>query len=162
MSEQLNRKRIDHLFSADIDLACWGFYPAVSGGVRVNTTVKSGKVFGPNGITGEVLPSGAVGALLRYNGVFELEGRITLKLFDGTLVYLPYDGRADFCKPEACKAFAAGALTAPLNTYMAVYLESTDARIDKLFAFAVGRLDDAREPTKLMIDVYDFECLPLE
>lgn len=161
MSEQLNKKKIEHLFSADIELQCWGFYPSVSGGVRVNSTVKGGEVFNAKGITGEVLPGGDVGALLRYNGVFELEGRLTFKLSDGTLIYLPYDGRADFCKSEECKDFAEGKLTAPLNTYMAVYLESTDPVIDKKFAFAVGRLDDAKAPTKLMVDVYEFECLPM-
>lgn len=161
MAEQLNKTHIAHLFSADIDLECWGFYPSVSGGVRVNTTVKGGDVFGPDGLTGKVLAGGDVGALLRYNGVFELEGRITFKLADGTLVYLPYDGRADFCTPEECTAFANGDITAPLNTYMAVYLESTDAKIDKFFAFAVGRIDDAKAPTKLMIDIYEFACLPM-
>lgn len=161
MSEQLNRKKIEHLFSADIDLQSWGVYPAVSGGVRVNSTVKGGEVFDAKGLTGEVLPGGIVGALLRYNGVFELEGRITFRLADGTLVYLPYDGRADFCKPEECKAFSEGKLTAPMSTYMAVYLESTDPIIDKMFAFAVGRLDDARTPSKLMVDIYEFECLPM-
>lgn len=159
MSEQLNNKKIEHLFSADIALRPWGFYPSVSAGVRVNSTVEGGEVFGPDGLTGEVLPGGDVGAILRYNGVFELEGRITFKLKDGTLVYLPYDGRADFCTPEECAAFASGERIAPLNTYMSVYLESTDPRMDKLFAFAVGRLDDAKTPTKLMIDVYEFECL---
>jgi hypothetical protein len=161
MSEVLNKKKIQHLFSADVELQSWGFYPSVSGGVRVNTTVKGGEVFGPNNLTGEVIPGGEVNELLRYNGVFELEGRMTFKFADGTLVYLPYDGRADFCKPEECAKFADGTLTAPLNTYMAVYLESTDAKLDKMFAFAVGRLDDARNPSKLMVDVYEFECLPM-
>lgn len=161
MSEQLNPGRIDHLFSADIELESWGFYPSVSGGVRVNTTVKGGEVFDREKITGEVMSGGEVNAILRYNGVFELEGRLSFKLNDGTLVYLPYDGRADFCKPEECKKFAAGELEAPLNTYMAVYLESTDPHIDKMFAFAVGRVDNARAPEKLMLDVYEFEALPI-
>ena len=161
MAEELNKTRIDHLFSMDIDLDAWGFYPSVSGGVRLNATPQGGPVFNSKGTIGEVIAGGEVNQLLRYNGVFELEGRVTVKLNDGTLVYLPYEGRADFCKPEECKAYADGKLAGPLNTYMAVYLESTDARIDKQFAFAVGRLNDVKAPTKLMLDVYEFECLPI-
>lgn len=162
MAEQLNKTHIEHLFSADVELENWGFYPSVSGGVRVNTTVKGGTVFDKSGDIGTVSAGGEVNELLRYNGVFELEGRMTFKLNNGTLVYLPYDGKADFCTPDQVKYFAEGKLTSPLNTYMAVYLESTDTEIDKLFAFAVGRLDDAKNPTKLMVDVYEFACLPLD
>lgn len=161
MAEKLNDKRIDHLFSADIDLSPWGFYPSVSGGVRVNSAVQGGTVFGPNGLTGEVVPGGESNMLLRYNGVFELEGRITVRLSDETLVYLPYDGRADFCAPEDVAVFASGRNNSSLNVYLAVYPESTDTRIDKQFVFAVGEVDNVSSPTVLKVDFYEFECLPI-
>lgn len=161
MSEQLNITRIDHLFSADVELENWGFYPDVSAGVRVNSTVKGGEVFNSSGVVGKVLPGGEMNELLRFNGVFDLEGRLTFKLDDGTLVYIPYEGRADFCSAEELEAFAKGELTAPLNTYMSVPLESTNPKINRMYAFAVGRVDDAKNPTKAMIDIYEFECMPL-
>lgn len=161
MSEQLNITRIDHLFSADVELESWGFYPDVSAGVRVNSAVKGGEVFNASGVVGKVVPGGEMNELLRFNGVFDLEGRLTFKLDDGTLVYVPYEGRADFCSAEELEAFAKGELTAPLNTYMSVPLESTDPKINRMYAFAVGRVDDAKNPTKAMIDIYEFECMPL-
>ena len=45
MANDLNKTRIDHLFSADIDLECCGFYPSVGGGVRVNSVPAGGEVF---------------------------------------------------------------------------------------------------------------------
>ena len=60
MANDLNKTRIDHLFSADIDLECWGFYPSVGGGVRVNSVPKSGEVFTQTEIIGEVVPGGEV------------------------------------------------------------------------------------------------------
>lgn len=161
MSEQLNITRIDHLFSADVELESWGFYPNVSAGVRVNSVVKGGEVFNASGVIGQVVPGGEMNELLRFNGVFDLEGRLTFKLNDGTLVYVPYEGRADFCSAEELDAFAKGEFTAPLNIYMSVPLESTDPKINRMYAFAVGRVDDAKNPTKAMIDIYEFECMPL-
>ncbi|MCF0137562.1 MAG: DUF3237 family protein [Oscillospiraceae bacterium] len=162
MSEQLNITRVDHLFSADVELESWGFYPNVSAGVRVNNIIKGGEVFDKEGnVVGEVVPGGEMNQLLRFNGVFDLEGRLTFKLSDGNLVYVPYEGRADFCKPEELDAFAKGELTAPLNIYMAVPVESTKDEINRMYAFAVGRLDDAKAPTKAMLDIYEFECMPI-
>lgn len=162
MSDQKNITRIDHLFSADIDLESWGFYPNVSAGVRINNVIKGGEVFDKEGnVVGAVVAGGEMNQLLRFNGVFDLEGRITFKLNDGNLVYVPYEGRADFCKGEELEAFANGEIVAPLNIYMAVPVESTNPAINRMYAFAVGRLDDAKNPTKAMIDIYEFECMPI-
>lgn len=161
MSDNLNKTRIDHLFSADVELNSWGFYPSVGGGVRVNSTPTGGTVFTQEEEIGQVVPGGEVTQLLRYNGVFELDGRITLKLNDGTLVYVPYTGKADFCTVDEIKEFAAGNISREVDTYMASAIESTDPKLDKMFVFAVGRLDDAMHPQKLMIDIYEYECLPL-
>lgn len=162
MSEQLNITRVDHLFSADVELESWGFYPCVSNGVRVNNTVKGGKVFDKSGeVVGEVLPGGEMNQLLRFNGVFDLEGRISFKLNDGNLVYIPYEGRADFCTAEECEAFSKGEIDKPLNIYISVPVESTKAEINRMYAFAVGRLDNARNPGKAMLDIYEFECMPI-
>lgn len=30
-----------------------------------------------------------------------------------------------------------------------------------MFVFAVGKLDNAKKPGKLMLDLYEYECLPL-
>ena len=145
MSNDLNKTRIDHLFSTDIELDGWGFYPSVGGGVRVNAPPRGGEVT----------------QLLRYNGVFELDGRITIKLNDGNLVYVPYTGRADFCTVDEIKEFAAGNISRGVDICFASPIESTDPRLDKMFTFAVGRLDDAKQPRKLMLDIYEYECLPL-
>ena len=161
MANDLNKTRIDHLFSADIDLECWGFYPSVGGGVRVNSVPKSGEVFTQTEIIGEVVPGGEVTQLLRYNGVFDLDGRITLKLNDGTLVYVPYTGKADFCTVDEIKEFAAGNIEKGVDVYFASPIESTDPKLDKMFVFAVGKLDNAKKPGKLMLDLYEYECLPL-
>lgn len=161
MANDLNKTRIDHLFSADIDLDCWGFYPSVGGGVRVNSVPTGGEVFTQKEVIGEVVAGGEITQLLRYNGVFELDGRITLKLNDGTLVYVPYTGKADFCSVDEIKDFAAGNISRPVDVYMASPIESTDPKLDKMFVFAVGRLDDAKTPRKLMLDLYEYECLPL-
>ena len=72
MSNDLNKTRIDHLFSTDIELDSWGFYPSVGGGVRVNATPKGGEVFNKSEVIGRVLPGGEVTQLLRYNGVSSL------------------------------------------------------------------------------------------
>lgn len=153
--------RIDHLFSVDVDLESWGFYPSVAGGVRVNTVPTGGIVFDKTGEIGKVVPGGEVNALLRHNGVFELSGGMTLKLDNGNLVYLPYDGRSDFCAREDIKKFASGEMNGEHVVYLAIAPESTDARIDKQYAFAVGKVDDVRAPKKMCIDIYEYECLPL-
>ncbi len=161
MSNDLNKTRIDHLFSTDIELDSWGFYPSVGGGVRVNATPKGGEVFNKSEVIGRVLPGGEVTQLLRHNGVFELDGRITIKLNDGNLVYVPYTGRADFCTIDEIKEFAAGNISRGVDIYFASPVESTDPKLDKMFTFAIGRLDDAKQPRKLMLDIYEYECLPL-
>lgn len=161
MAENLNKYQIKHLFSADIELDSWGFYSSVGGGVRVNSTPRGGEVFTQREVIGEVLPGGEVTQLLRYNGVFELEGRLTFKLNDGALVYIPYTGRADFCTVGEIPEFAKGNISRSLDMYFASPLESTDPKLDKMFTFSVGRLDDAKAPGKLNIDIYAYDCLPL-
>ena len=150
MANDLNKTRIDHLFSADIELDGWGFYPSVGGGVRVNSVPKGGEVFTQKEVIGEVVAGGEITQLLRYNGVFELDGRITLKL-----------SKADFCTVDEIEQFAAGNISRSVDVYMASPIESTDPKLDKMFVFAVGRLDDAKAPKKLMLDLYEYECLPL-
>lgn len=161
MANDLNKTRIDHLFSADIDLECCGFYPSVGGGVRVNSVPVGGEVFTQEKVIGKVLACGEIAQLLRYNGVFELDGRLTIKLDNGDLVYIPYTGKADFCTVDEIKDFASGKLSRPVDIYIASPLESTDPKIDKMFVFAIGRLDDAAAPKKLILDIYEYECLPL-
>jgi hypothetical protein len=56
--------------------------------------VTGGKVEGPN-IKGEVLPFGADWAVLRPDGAWELDVRITIRTQDGELVYAYYRGIID-------------------------------------------------------------------
>ena len=127
MANDLNKTRIDHLFSADIELDGWGFYPSVGGGVRVNSVPKGGEVFTQKEVIGEVVAG----------------------------------GKADFCTVDEIEQFAAGNISRSVDVYMASPIESTDPKLDKMFVFAVGRLDDAKAPKKLMLDLYEYECLPL-
>ena len=74
---------------------------------------------------------------------------------------MPYTGRADFCTIDEIKEFAAGNISRGVDIYFASPVESTDPKLDKMFTFAIGRLDDAKQPRKLMLDIYEYECLPL-
>lgn len=161
MANDLNKTRIDHLFSADVDLECHGFYPSVGGGVRVNSVPVGGEVFTREKVIGKVIAGGEISQLLRYNGVFELDGRLTVRQDNGDLVYIPYTGKADFCTVDEIKDFADGKLSHPVDVYLASPIESTNPKLDKMFVFAIGRLDDAAAPKKLILDIYEYECLPL-
>ncbi len=56
-------------------------------GERRIVPILGGRIAGPR-LEGEILPDGADYQLIRADGVAEIEARYTLKLTDGTLVYV--------------------------------------------------------------------------
>ncbi|MBI4767881.1 MAG: DUF3237 domain-containing protein [Deltaproteobacteria bacterium] len=62
-------------------------YPSL----RVILPVIGGTVRGPK-VNGEILPFGADWLLIRPDGLFELDVRVTIRTDDGELVYLYYRG----------------------------------------------------------------------
>ena len=62
-----------------------------SHGFRVIVPVIGGTIRGPK-VNGEVLPFGADWILLRPDGLFEVDVRITVRTDDGALIYVYYRG----------------------------------------------------------------------
>jgi len=60
-------------------------------GNRIIVYIKGGTVKGPK-LNGEVLPGGGDWALFRPDGVFEIDGRLTIRTDDGHLIYIHYRG----------------------------------------------------------------------
>lgn len=60
-------------------------------GMRQIFIVKGGTISGPSG-KGEVLPGGGDWAIIRPDGVLQLDVRATVKMDDGAMVYATYAG----------------------------------------------------------------------
>jgi hypothetical protein len=63
-------------------------------GVRLIVPITGGRVEGPN-IKGDVLPFGADWLVIRPDGAYQLDVRITIRTDDGELVYATYRGIVD-------------------------------------------------------------------
>lgn len=84
----------EFLFSMDAELNP----PDVAGpgplGMRMIAIVKGGRFEGP-GLSGELLPGGGDWALMRADGVLQIDVRATLRSDDGAVIYASYGGRMD-------------------------------------------------------------------
>ncbi len=84
-------------------------------GTRTIFPITGGAFEGPR-LRGKVLPGGGDWALLRPDGVLELDLRVTLETDDGALVHMTFDG-IRYDSPEATAAVARGQLPDPATYY---------------------------------------------
>jgi len=84
-------------------------------GVRRIATVIGGKIEGPK-IKGELLPFGADWLVLRPDGAWELDVRITIRTDDNELIYAYYRGVID-ASPEVWERRANGEIVDPTEYY---------------------------------------------
>jgi hypothetical protein len=97
-----------------VDLESPQMVGATPVGTRQVWIVKSGSFEGP-GLRGEVLAGGGDWALIRSDGVVQLDVRATVRTHDGALVYATYSGLI-VLKPEVAARVFAGE-DVPLSEY---------------------------------------------
>jgi hypothetical protein len=110
--------KLEHIFDVRIDFhERRVFGPLPGGGNQGYTSVKTGVVEGPR-LTGRVLDySGADWALVRTDGVVELNAHYLLEASDGTLIYIRNLGYVYGAAPPVPGAGAAAAATPPRTSY---------------------------------------------
>ena len=123
-----------------------------SGGRRI-LYVKGGTFSGPK-VKGEVLPGGGDWILVRSDGVFVLDGRLTLRTDDGQLIYLSFSGLFD-APPEVLQRMQKGEAVDPSEYYFRTtpVFEAAGEKtkwLNRVLGVAVGR----RTATSVLYSVY--------
>jgi hypothetical protein len=104
---------------------------AVPHGTRVTTPIESGQFEGPR-LRGHVLPGGGDWALMRSDGVLELDLRVTLETDDGALVQMSSFGLRQG-PPEVLAALSRGERVDPTAYYFRTIVRFDTAHPKYLF-----------------------------
>ena len=106
--------RLEHLYDMHVDLEAPQSIAGAPAGTRQIFIVKTGRVEGPK-ISGEVLPGGGDWALVRTDGVIQLDVRATIKTDDGAMIYGTYSGLIVLTPDVGARIFSGQDV--PLNDY---------------------------------------------
>ncbi len=106
--------RLEHLYDMHVDLEAPQMIGAGPAGNRQVWIVKGGTFNGPK-MRGVVLPGGGDWALVRTDGVIQLDVRATVQTDDGALVYAQYSGLIILPPGVAPRIF--GGEDVPLSEY---------------------------------------------
>ena len=123
-----------------------------AGGRRI-LYVKGGTFSGPK-VKGEVLPGGGDWILVRSDGVFVLNVRLTLRTDDGQLIYVSFPGIFD-APPEVFQRMQKGEVVDPSEYYFRTtpVFETAGEKykwLNRVLGVAVGR----RAATSVVYTVY--------
>jgi Protein of unknown function (DUF3237) len=106
--------RLEHLYDMHVDLEAPQSIAGAPAGTRQIFIVKAGRVEGPK-INGDVLPGGGDWALVRTDGVIQLDVRATIKTDDGAMIYGTYSGLLVLTPDVGARIF--GGQDVPLGDY---------------------------------------------
>jgi hypothetical protein len=125
-----------------------------SKGVRVIAPVSGGSFKGPK-LNGKVLPFGADWLMIRSDGVYELDVRITLETDDGALIYAYYRGIIEISPEVYERIFTKGEDVDPSEYYFRTtpVLETGSEKyewLNNIICVGVGKLS----PGKVEYKVY--------
>jgi hypothetical protein len=117
--------------------------------------VVGGSFEGPR-LRGEILPEGGDWAIVRQDGVLELDVRITLRTDDGALIYVRYPGLRR-AAPEVLLRLARGEAVDPNEYYFRTtpLFETSASRyawLNSIIAVAVG---ERRPPDRVAYSIHE-------
>lgn len=87
--------QLEHIFSYHVTVTLPELVGPVPEGLRLNFYITGGEITGPK-LTGKVRASGADWLNVRRDGVGVVDVRGVLDTHDGALIYITFDGTADF------------------------------------------------------------------
>lgn len=91
MNRDFPEPRLEHIFDLHADLEAPQMIGQTPAGNRQIWVVKGGWLEGPK-LKGEAIPGGGDWALVRTDGVIQLDVRASVRLDDGALLYMYYSG----------------------------------------------------------------------
>ncbi len=106
--------RLEHLYDMHVDLEAPQMIGATPNGMRQVWIVKGGSFEGPR-IRGEMLAGGGDWAIVRTDGVIQVDVRATVQTHDGALIYAQYSGLIIIPPAMAPRVFAGEDV--PLSEY---------------------------------------------
>jgi len=86
---------LEHLFSYVVSVEKPQMIGPLPEGIRAIFYVTKGEITGPK-LRGRILPGGGDWFTVRTDGVGIVDGRVTYESDDGALIYVAYNGVADF------------------------------------------------------------------
>ncbi len=100
----MNEYHLEYIFTSTLALGRMHIIGALPEGLRANVSINGGEVSGEK-VRGIIHPMGGNWSILRTDGVFEIDYRLTFETHDGALIYVTYIGVSDFGEDAYQKYF---------------------------------------------------------